>query len=61
MKKTYIEPNNTVVVLNTEKMVCDSYNHIKDTDATSGGGNPGDIEGPSAGLARESINTWEEW
>lgn len=57
MKKTYIEPENTVLVLEMEKVVCQSAPY-SDTpsDKNEGGG--------SDALAREVIRSqdpWEEW
>jgi hypothetical protein len=57
MKKTYIEPENTVLVFEMEKVVCQSAPY-SDTpsDKNEGGG--------SDALAREVIqapDAWEEW
>ncbi len=60
MKKTYIEPKNTVVKLNLETMIAGSAEHqqtFSDTPAVIEEGNVG-MEG------REIIKTpdvWEEW
>ena len=57
MKKTYIKPENTVAIIDVEKMIAQSQ-----TEVPQGG----DYD-PSAGLeiqSREVINTpdaWEEW
>ncbi len=61
MKKTYIEPENTVVKLNLEKMLANSPTDPQrsfnpETPAAVG---DGDILEEMD--ARESLNTWDEW
>lgn len=62
MKKTYIKPENTVLALNIERMICLSKND--DTEAVTnstlrnGYGNGGDS------YSRETVKSpdaWEEW
>jgi len=65
MKKTYIVPENTVVRLNVEQMVCISGPTLTNTSASTTDSAPSDIEEMMDGnsLARE-VNTpdaWEEW
>ena len=57
MKKTYIKPENTVVVLGVEQIVCTSgeFTNEQITDANNIGARE---------MIREDINTpdaWEEW
>ena len=68
MKKTYIEPKNTVVALKTAKILCTSGPTVDNTpgaQAKSSEYLPGDlgglIEEGTHGLARESLNAWDEW
>ena len=63
MKKTYIEPKNTVVKLNLETMIAGSaYEpNTTETAAQKSGSNPGD---PLIMNSREIIRSqdpWEEW
>ena len=63
MKKTYIEPMNTVVKLNLETMIAGSANepNTTETAAQKSGSNPGD---PLIMNGRETIKSqdaWEEW
>ena len=63
MKKTYITPENTVVRLNVEQIVCQSYEKRGETPYAKGDGNgTPDVSGDN--LGREVINSqdvWEEW
>ena len=64
MKKTYIEPTNTVVAINVRSNLMDPS--IIKTSLPGGQSGP-DVEESSSsasitsGDARESLNTWEEW
>lgn len=64
MKKTYITPENTVVRLNVEQMVCESFQKRGVTPYLKGGGNGTSDINDADNLGREAINTpdaWEEW
>lgn len=65
MKKTYIKPENTVVHLNSEQMVCQSAQYSSSSANTTGAGVDDVIpEAGTQGLAREVINSgdaWEMW
>jgi len=65
MKKTYIEPKNTVVKLSLETMIAGSIDNI-DTSSIPGFGKGDDTysESISEADAREVIDApdaWEEW
>ena len=63
MKKTYIKPENTIVVLGIEKIICNSIPERGDSPIGQGGGNgTTDVSGDN--LVREVIQSrdaWEEW
>ena len=64
MKKTYIEPKNTVVRLSSEQMVCQSAQYTDKAAITGPGAAITDIDVEGDGLAREVIDipdAWEEW
>ena len=64
MKKTYIEPKNTVVRLNSEQMVCQSAQYTEKPAITGPGDAITDITVEGDGLGREVIqapDAWEEW
>lgn len=64
MKKTYIAPENTVVRLNVEQIVCQSYEKRGETPYAKGAGNGTTDITDGDNLGREAINTpdiWEEW
>jgi|GEM_PF-1170327 len=65
MKKTYIEPKNTVVHIKLETMIAESISGVN-TESISGFGGMGSDTGGTITDAegREVINTpdaWEEW
>ena len=65
MKKTYIEPKNTIVRLNIEQMMCKSAEFSKSSASNTGTGVT-DVtpEYGTQGLSREVIRSrgaWEEW
>jgi hypothetical protein len=62
MKKTYIEPKNTVVRLKLETLIASSPVPGTGTGNASSSGGPGGDSGD--GFSREVINSqdvWEEW
>lgn len=64
MKKTYIEPKNTVVALRVRDNVMQIGSPTppaSSNDATETGGPGGEGENYSDGYARKSISTWDEW
>ena len=61
MKKTYITPENTVVRLNVEQMVCESYQKRGETPYVQGAGNGTSDIIDADNLGREAINTPDAW
>lgn len=65
MKKTYIKPENTVIQLSAEQMVCESTQYFgTSASTTSTGVDDVTPEAGTQGLAREVIqapDAWEEW
>ena len=63
MKKTYIEPTNTVVAINVRSNLMDPS--IIKTEGIKGGGPDVEESSSSASIisgdARESLNAWDEW
>lgn len=64
MKKIYIEPKNTVVVLGIENIICNSIPTLGNSSIGQGEGNGTTDVGGGDNLSREVIKTqdaWEEW
>lgn len=64
MKKIYIEPKNTIVVLGIEKIICNSIPERGDSPIGQGEGNGTPDIGVGDNLSRENIRSrdaWEEW
>lgn len=57
MKKTYIKPENTVVLLNTETMIAQSGKMDEDQTVP----NNGEYYTPGARETVKSPDAWEEW
>ena len=57
MKKTYIKPENTIVLLNTETMIAQSGK----MDETKEVPHEGDYYTPGAREVISSRDAWEEW
>lgn len=64
MKKTYIKPEITIVVLGIEKIICNSIPERGDSPIDPGDGNGTPDIGGGDNLAREIIQSrdaWEDW
>lgn len=57
MKKTYIKPENTIVLLNTETMIAQSGK----MDETKEVPHEGDYYTPGAREVIQAPDPWEEW
>ena len=60
MKKTYIEPENTVVRISMERMIAQSVADTNVTDLKRGGGTES-AEIFEAGARESVLDAWEEW